>query len=104
MTWIQPTVSGEKTAGGSCCAWAGTGRGDLERALARIHASSAAEAEGANAAIYYEDTAKRKVLSLVTALRGLQSLQVACCLSANSIGEASDPLLWVWGRLAKLMA
>lgn len=57
-------------------AHAGTGVGDLERALARIHASSAAEAEGANAAIYYEDTAKRKVLSLVTALRGLQSLQV----------------------------
>ncbi len=52
------------------------GIGDLERALARIQASVAAEAEGANAAIYYEDTAKRKVLSLVTALRGLQSLQV----------------------------
>ena len=52
------------------------GIGDLERALARIQASSAAEAEGANAAIYYEDTAKRKVLSLLTALRGLQSLQV----------------------------
>ena len=52
------------------------GVGDLERALARIQASSAAEAEGANAAIYYEDTAKRKVLALVTALRGLQSLKV----------------------------
>ena len=60
--------------------------GDLERALARIHASSAAEAEGANAAIYYEDTAKRKVLSLVTALRGLQSLQVQFLHSCHNQG------------------
>ena len=62
------------------------GLGDLERALARIQASSAAEAEGANAAIYYEDTARRKVLSLLTALRGLQSLQV----SLLAISSSSD--------------
>ncbi|EIE20176.1 hypothetical protein COCSUDRAFT_18682, partial [Coccomyxa subellipsoidea C-169] len=49
--------------------------GDLERALARLQASTLAEGEGTNAAIYYEDTAKRKVLSLITALRGLQSVQ-----------------------------
>ena len=61
----------------------GAGLGDLERALARLQASTLAEGDGTNAAIYYEDTAKRKVLSLITALRGLQSVQVKtllCCL------------------------
>lgn len=57
----------------------GAGLGDLERALARLQASTLAEGEGTNAAIYYEDTAKRKVLSLITALRGLQSVQVSHC-------------------------
>lgn len=67
-----------------------TGIGDLERALARIQASSAAEAEGANTAIYYEDTAKRKVLSLVTALRGLQSLQVYLSFQAATLVTTSS--------------
>ena len=52
------------------------GLGDLERALARLQASTLAEVDGTNAAIYYEDTAKRKVLALITVLRGLQSVQV----------------------------
>ncbi|CAL8470971.1 g10513 [Coccomyxa elongata] len=54
-----------------------TGLGDLERALARLQASTLAEGDGTNAAIYYEDTAKRKVLALITVLRGLQSVQEA---------------------------
>ena len=33
-----------------------------------------------NAAIYYEDTSKRKVLALITVLRGLQSVQVSTLL------------------------
>ena len=66
------------------------GLGDLERALARIQANSAAEVEGANAAIYYEDTAKRKVLSLLTALRGLQSMQVSFLASTSSVGSMMD--------------
>ncbi len=58
--------------GGVC----GIGLGDLERALARLQASTLAEGDGTNAAIYYEDTAKRKVLALITVLHGLRSVQV----------------------------
>lgn len=52
--------------------------GDLQRAAARL-ASSAGENEGgvASRVVYYEDTARRKVLALVAALRGLEKLQAS---------------------------
>jgi hypothetical protein len=80
------------------------GVGDLARALARLQASTLAEAEGANAAIYYEDTAKRRVLSVVAALRGLQSVQAHPAYTIHLLLSVSIYCLpsllrrnWKWG-------
>jgi hypothetical protein len=50
------------------------GISDLERALARLHASTVAGASGRDASnvVLYEDAAKRKVAALVGVLRDLQ--------------------------------
>ncbi len=51
------------------------GVGDLQRVVARLAASAGDGAEGTPRVVYYEDTAKRKVLALVAALRSLEALQ-----------------------------
>jgi DNA mismatch repair protein MSH6 len=52
---------------------------DLERAIARLHASTVAGASGRDAAnvVLYEDGAKRKVRQLLAALRDMQAVHAA---------------------------
>ena len=58
--------------------------GDLERAIARLCASSLGSfGRDDCAVVLYEDAAKRKVAAFVAALKGLQKLQVTSCLCGN---------------------
>lgn len=70
---------------------------DLERSLARLHASVAGGGTGRDAAhvVLYEDAARRRVQALIQAIRGLRSIcgAVECFREAVGQGAVRSPLL-----------
>ncbi|CAD7704171.1 unnamed protein product [Ostreobium quekettii] len=87
-----------KVAGGAAiqARKAFSGVGDLERALARLHASTLEGAHCGREAehvVLYEDAARRKVRALVAALKGLQRVQAGIAAFQPVVNSLKSSLL-----------